>query len=137
MHRFNLHTLPPGQAMYTLHVARPDLPDLEEYDQVAPATAPATRHLTGVVIEAARDALVELYGPTVEVRVVINESTGEVLFASGQRGFRPIPVVLAGRGMVPGPEDWPDPYSVLIDLMGEVHDGLNDDSYLDYILGEV
>lgn len=132
----NLQNVPSGRAYYTLYVSQPDQPDLEEYDVVAPAHAPAARHLTGVVIEAARDGLVELYGDKVEVRIVADQSGGELLFTSGQRGYRPIPVVLAGRGNVPGAEDWPDPYSVLLDLMGEVHDGLNDDSYLDYILGE-
>lgn len=137
----NLHTLPAGQAMFTLYVARPNETDFDEYDVVAPATAPESSHLTSQVILKAKDEIVRLYGPNVEVRVVINQSSGAVIFASGWRGYRPIPVVLPDTLTEAYHPDAYDGrisvgYDVILDLCRDEHDGLGGADYLDALLGQ-
>lgn len=137
----NLHTLPSGRAYYTLYVGQPDQPDLEEYDQVAPAHAPDGQHLVSLVILAAKDELVKLYGDKVEVRIVADQSGGELLFTSGQRGFRPIPVVLpASLTEAYNPEVYDGRqtigYDVILDLCQDEHDGMGGADYLDALLGQ-
>lgn len=128
----NLHDLPPDQAMFTLYIGLPGDPfeTTEEYDQVAPNRAPHPTYLTSTVIQAARDALVNLYGDDVEVRGVANQSEGHIMFDCRLEGFRPIPVVPTERLA----QMFDRPYDAVIDLCTDQRDGLGGAEYLDYLL---
>jgi len=130
----NLHNLSPDKAMFTLYVAPHGVPfeQTEEYDLVAPARLQAPSYLTSIVIQEAKDLLVELYGPIVEVRGAINQSDGYIMYDSRTQGYRPIPVVPPARLA----QSFDRPYDAFIDLCSDAHDGLGTEQYLDFLTQE-
>lgn len=139
----NLHTLPPDKAMFTLYLGlRGTAAELtEEYDIVGPTDAPADVYLVSLVIHEARPYLVERYGPTVEVRGVVNESAAQILYDSRVQGFRPIPVVPTARFLqFFNPDDYDGkitvPYDAFIDLCVDAHDGMGTEEFLDHLTRE-
>jgi hypothetical protein len=128
----NLHTLPPGKALFTLFVAQPGDPlELaEEFDVVGPARPPEPSYLASVVILEAQSMLIDMYGDKVEVRGIVNQSGGGIIFDSRHRGFRPIPVVPPARLA----ESFDRPYDAFLDLCSDEHDGLGTAEYLTFLL---
>lgn len=94
-----------------------------------PSTVPAPDegYLAGHIITEARETLVALLGPTVEVvRITSNEYT---VFDSAVQGYRPIPVVLPPRMA-----ETERPYDTFLDLCGDEHDGMGTGEYLAWLL---
>lgn len=128
----NLHTLPLGKAMFTLHLGqRGTAPELtEERDVVGPADPPEHRYLAGLILDEHHEMLAREYGPETEVRGIVNQSRGYTLFDSRVKGFRPLPAVLPPATII-----FDRPYDTLIDLFLESHDDMGSDEYLNHLLG--
>lgn len=129
----NLHTLPPGEALYTLYVSRPNETDFDEVEFIGPRHAPGVHCLTSVIVHQAKDDLVRAYGRNVEVRAVIDQSSGEIVFASGWRGYRPLPV-LPGPNLALVAEGPYGAYDTLISLFQDANAGLGTEEYRDRLL---
>lgn len=130
----NLHDLPVGQSMFTLYICHPGDPlELtEEFDVVAPSTAPPLHYLTSVVIDTAKDLLLDLYGADVQVRGIVNQSEAYIVFDSRVRGYRPIPVTVPPL-MIAAFER---PYDAFIDLCRDDNEMNTGSEYLDYLTGK-
>lgn len=113
----NLHNLPPGQSMFTLFIRPSDEPEVElewaeEVDIVTSNQASGDNRLIAQVIEAAREAILEGYGPKTEVLGLTDQSAGNILFDYRWDGHIPLPVVLPPRLADSGEHA----YDVLFDL---------------------
>ena len=131
----NLHTLPPGQSMFTLFIRHSDDPPeaiewAEEVDIVAPDYASNDHLLIAKVIEAAKEATLAEYGPTTEVLGLVNQSTGEVLFDYRWEGHIALPLVLPTRVL----ECFENPYGALLDLAVDEAAGLGAGEYRSWLL---
>lgn len=133
MYYVNLHDLPPGKEMFTLYIGQQGTPaeQTEEYDLVAPHEHGDRRYLAAKVIETAKAHLETEYGPLTEVRGVVNQSTGQIIFDSRKQGFVALPVDLPKAVT----EAFEHPYDALIDLCQDEHDGLGTAEYRDWLLG--
>ena len=131
----NLHTLPPGQSMFTLFIRQSDEPaewgeGAEEVDIVASDQASGDYRLIAQVIEAAREELVRDYGPKTEVLGLVNQSTGTVLFDYRWEGHIALPVVLPNRIL----ESFTLPYDGLLDLAFDEASGRGAADYRNWLL---
>lgn len=125
---FNLHALPAGQAMFTVHILQPGeaYDSTEEVDIVCSDQAANNHLLIAQVLEAAREVIVKDYGPKTLVVGLVNQSRGDILFSSLRDGHIPLPVVLPARIL----ETFENPYGALLDLASDDVDG----AYREFLL---
>ena len=125
---FNLHTLPAGQAMFTVHILQPgeSYANSEEVDVVCSDQTESDNRLVGQVLEAAREGIVKDYGPKTLVIGLVNQSSGHILFNSLRKGHIPLPVVLPARVT----EAFERPYAALLELASDDIDG----AYREFLL---
>lgn len=125
---FNLHTLPAGRSMFTVHILQPgeSYDCTEEVDIVCSDQARSDHRVIAQVLEAAREVIVKDYGPKTLVVGLVNQSRGDILFSSLREGHIPLPVVLPTRIL----ETYERPYVALLELAYDDVDG----AYREFLL---